>query len=409
MFKRMKIGIVTNLYPPFARGGAENIIVRTVGELLTMGHEVFVITGQPKQFGKGLTLDRSSTERIYRFFPKNLYFSLDDYRWAVPARIIWHLLDALEWSSAKRVGKILRNERPDVVITHNLKGIGLRVPEVIRRLDIPHVHIVHDLQLIYPSGLLIAGHEHKRWWSRPIYSLYQLYCQREIGNPQAVISPSEYLKAAYLKAGFFKRTAVEVLRNPLPSAGSIVPRPPQRQPGPLNLFYIGQLAGHKGVDFLLEAFQKLPMDARLLIVGDGPLRGHVETAATADKRIRYLGFLPSQELSKFFSGVDAVVVPSLCYENSPTVIYEALSAGVPVIAADIGGVGELVRAGENGYLFKPGNQEDFLRCVSEFDKNKEVMIADGQKLRASVADYALDKYAKRLLEILTTVINRQDG
>ena len=47
----MKIGIVTNLYPPFARGGAENVIVRTVEQLLGLGHDIFIITGQPKNQG----------------------------------------------------------------------------------------------------------------------------------------------------------------------------------------------------------------------------------------------------------------------------------------------------------------------------------------------------------------------
>ncbi|MDQ5952614.1 MAG: hypothetical protein QG626_743 [Patescibacteria group bacterium] len=54
----MKIGIITNLYPPHTRGGAENVIVRTVGQLLALGHDVFVITGQPKRLGGAVTLDK---------------------------------------------------------------------------------------------------------------------------------------------------------------------------------------------------------------------------------------------------------------------------------------------------------------------------------------------------------------
>ncbi|MFZ2681928.1 MAG: glycosyltransferase family 4 protein [Patescibacteria group bacterium] len=398
----MKIGIITNLYPPHSRGGAENVIVRTVGQLLAMGHDVFVITGQPKRFGKKITLDRSSTERVYRFFPKNLYFTLDDYKYPKFVRLFWHIIDALGWHSANLVRQILSDERPDVVITHNLVGIGLNIPRVIRALDLPHVHVMHDLQLLYPSGLLLAGHEQLPLWVKPAYAVYRQVCRARIGDPDVVISPSEYLGKAYLEAGFFGGTTLKVLRNPPPAQGA--PRALQRPEGPLRLFFVGQLAEHKGIEFLLKAYARIQQECHLLIVGDGPLRSVVEKAAEANKNIRYLGFMPPGELSKFFSVVDAVVVPSLCYENSPTVIYEALNAGLPVVASRIGGVGELVQEGVSGFLFTPGDENDLLRAIQELDLHKVELIASGDAIRATVADFALDKYADRLTEIIKHMI-----
>jgi glycosyltransferase involved in cell wall biosynthesis len=403
----MKIGIVTNLYPPHTRGGAENVIVRTVGQLLAMGHDVFVITGQPRSAGTGISLDQSSTERVYRFFPRNIYFTLNDYKYPAVMRIFWHIIDAFSWSAPAQVRKIVKQEQPDVVITHNLKGIGLNTPRVIRAENIPHIHVLHDVQLIYPSGLLMAGHERMPWYARPWYALYRYFCRVRIGDPDIVLSPSEYLKTAYSEAGFFKGTKIRVLRNPPPTQSSA--RPLQRRPGPLRLFYVGQLAHHKGIEFLLSAFRKLNQDRRLLVVGDGLLRPEVEAAAEADKNIRYLGYMPPGELSKFFAAVDAVVVPSLCYENSPTVIYEALNAGLPVVASRIGGVGELIQEGVTGYLFTPGNEQDFLRAVAELDFHKEQLIANGDNIRASVSDFALDKYADRLVEIIRDIVSKSQA
>jgi glycosyltransferase involved in cell wall biosynthesis len=367
-----------------------------------LGHDVFVITGQPRKFGKQITLDRSSTERVYRFFPRNLYFTLDDHKYPKFIRLFWHFIDAFGWNAPGAVKHILQEERPDVVITHNLKGIGLNTPRVIRDAQIPHIHVLHDLQLLYPSGLLLAGQEVLPWWTRPAYKLYQYLCRVRIGNPDIVLSPSEYLRKAYLEAGFFSQTKVRVLRNPPPAQSA--PRSAQRPVGPLRLFFVGQLADHKGIEFLLEAYKHLDIDSRLLIVGDGPLRARVEKAVEQNKNIRYLGFMPPGELSKFFSVVDTVVVPSLCYENSPTVIYEALNAGLPVVASRIGGVGELIQEGVSGYLFTPGDQTDLLRALRELDQNKERLIAAGDVIRATVADYALDKYADRLLEIIHDII-----
>ncbi|MCR4312312.1 MAG: glycosyltransferase, partial [Candidatus Uhrbacteria bacterium] len=130
----MKIGIVTNLYPPYARGGAENVIVRTVEQLLALGHDVFVISAQPKEKGRNVTLGRLSLERVYRFFPNNIYFTLDDHAYPWGVRLFWHIIDAFSWSGAEAVRTVLRDERPDVVITHNLKGIGLRIPGAIQKL-----------------------------------------------------------------------------------------------------------------------------------------------------------------------------------------------------------------------------------------------------------------------------------
>lgn len=403
----MKIGIITNLYPPHSRGGAENVIVRTVGQLLAMGHDVFVITGQPKADGVQISLDQSSTERVYRFFPRNLYFTLDDYKYPIWVRFFWHIIDALTWSSPAKVRQILRQEQPDVVITHNLKGIGLNTPRVIRAEGIPHVHVLHDVQLIYPSGLLMYGHENMPWYVSPAYAAYRLACRSLIGQPNVVVSPSEYLKNAYTEVGFFKHTKVRVLRNPPPASST--PRSPNRSPGPLLLLYVGQLAHHKGVEFLLEAYKQLKQDRRLLIVGDGPLRTLVEVTGQQDKSIRYLGYMPPGEVNKFYATVDAVIVPSLCYENSPSVIYEALNAGLPVVASRIGGVGELIQEGMSGYLFTPGDRVDFTRAINLLDANKDRLIAAGDEIRATVADFALDKYADRLIEIINSIVQKQQA
>ena len=210
----MKIGIVTNLYPPHARGGAENVIVRTVEQLLSMGHDIFVITGQPKEKGVETSLGKVSIERVYRFFPSNVYFTLDDYKHRWPIRLFWHIIDAFSSSGANAVKTILADEKPDVVITHNLKGIGLRIPEAIQGMGIPHVHIMHDLQLVIPSGLRMFGQEKEPWYARPGYLAYRAICRARLGKPSMVISPSQFLIDEYKKVGFFKEPDVRFMPNP---------------------------------------------------------------------------------------------------------------------------------------------------------------------------------------------------
>lgn len=371
------------------------MIVRTVEQLLALGHDVFVITGHPKAKGTHITLGRLSLERVYRFFPQNIYFTLDDftYRWGV--RLFWHIIDAFSWSGAEAVRTILRDEKPDVVITHNLKGIGLRIPGAIQKLGIPHIHVLHDLQLVVPSGLRMFGAEHEPWFTRPAYGMYRALCRSRMGKPSLVISPSAYLRDEYVKNGFFANTEVEVLPNPAPKFISVVRD--GRADGPLKLLFAGQLAEHKGLLFLLETLSRLPFDVKLLIAGDGPLRPVVEERAKTDKRIAYLGYTPSEELAKCMEAVDAIVVPSLCYENSPTVIYETLMAGVPLVASRIGGVGELIREGENGFLFTPGDVSDFVRALTEMHRRKDELAHRRHAIRATIEPYALSNYTQHLL------------
>lgn len=399
----MKIGIVTNLYPPYARGGAEHVVVRTVEALTEMQHDVFIITTGPKGKGKQvIDKDPTATERVYRFFPKNLYFILDDYKHVWGVRLLWHIIDAFSSHGARQVEQILEEERPDVVITHNLKGIGLRIPRVIQRRGIPHMHVVHDLQLLYPSGLLFAGKEKTPFYIAPFYRAYRWVCRRNLGRPDYVIFPSAYLKKAYLACGFFRDTQVTVMPNPAPRF-----KPDERSgrsPGPLRLLFIGQLEVHKGINFLLDEFQKLEIDAQLIIAGEGTYAEKVKKAAEKNKRITHLGYVSLEQLVNCFGIADALIVPSLCYENSPTVIYESLSAGVPVIASDIGGVGELVQNGVNGFLFAPGSKSGFVRTLWKLDEQKEYFSERQEEIKKTVAPYQLEKYTKRLVEKLQKIV-----
>ncbi|MCR4312590.1 MAG: glycosyltransferase, partial [Candidatus Uhrbacteria bacterium] len=272
------------------------------------------------------------------------------------------------------------------------------------KLGIVHIHVLHDLQLIVPSGLRMLGEEVEPWYIKIGYSLYRAICRARMGKPNLVISPSTYLRDEYVQAGFFKETETMVIPNPAPKFVSVVRD--GRSNGALRLLYVGQLGAHKGVAFLLDAFAKLPFDARLLIAGDGPLRSLVEERAKADKRIMYLGYTQPEEVVKCMEAADVLVVPSLCYENSPTVIYETLMAGVPLVAARIGGVGELIQEGTNGFLFAPGDVEDFVRAATEMDRRKDELSQRRRAIRATIEPYELHYYADRLLAEISRITGK---
>lgn len=389
----VKIGLVSNLYPPVARGGAEQIAHRVAHELLARGHEVFVVS-TTKDWRPRPAVSESYVERIYRFRPWNFYHPLDDYRQPFAVRAAWHLLDTFSRHPAKALGMVLDAEKPDVVITHNLKGLGMQTVGAIRAWGIHHIHTIHDVQLSIPSGLLTYGEEQsflndsflQRWYEKQMRSI--------VGSPEVIVSPSRFLAEFYRARGFFPHSRVEVIPNPTPNVA--VAARGARKGGPLRLLFAGQLERHKGVKFLLEALGDCDSPCELHVAGEGTLTGYVRGFAERDPRVTYHGFCSLENLMKLFVLSDAVVVPSLCYENSPTVIYESFAAGVPVVAADIGGVGELVRDGENGLLFRPGDRDNLKNALRRLADNRDRLWTQADAIRAAVKDFSLVNYVSKL-------------
>jgi glycosyltransferase involved in cell wall biosynthesis len=125
--------------------------------------------------------------------------------------------------------------------------------------------------------------------------------------------------------------------------------------------YIGPLAPHKGAHVLVNAFNSIDatLEAKLVIYGD-----HESDYVTALKRnvrrsgVQFRPPYPYADLPKVLEEIDCVVVPPIWYDNAPQVVFEALSAGVPVIGSRIGGIPDFIRDHENGLLFLPGDAED---------------------------------------------------
>jgi glycosyltransferase involved in cell wall biosynthesis len=97
---------------------------------------------------------------------------------------------------------------------------------------------------------------------------------------------------------------------------------------------------------------------------------------------------------------DVLVVPSLCYENSPTVIYESLGMGMPVLAADIGGVAELIKEGLNGWVFPANDWEAMNKKILGIQKQRDKVKAMGDNCRVSVKDNSLEKYTDKILKLI---------
>jgi len=377
----MKIVLINNLYAPWSRGGAERIAEKTVEGLEKAGHEVFVITTAPTG---------SRTPNI--FYLPSLFYNLEKYPFSV--RFFWHLWDILNFTNYFKIKKILQEQKPDLVITNNLQGIGFLLPRLLRRLKIKHIHILHDIQLLHPSGLMFWGQE--KLLNSPHAKIYQALMRRLLGSPIVVISPSKWLLAEHEKRGFFNYSKKVVLPNYFSERRLVENTKYKIHNTKYNFLYVGQIEEHKGVKFLVETFIKFLSEnnqqAELIIVGGGSRLDELKKIAADKKQIKILGRKNAGEVAELMLSSDCLIVPSLCYENSPTVIYEAIAAGLPVIGARLGGITELLEVA-GGILFEPGNQNDLLEKMTLVFTHPE----ESDRMRKQEAAYQPPDY---IIEIL---------
>ncbi len=123
---------------------------------------------------------------------------------------------------------------------------------------------------------------------------------------------------------------------------------------------IGRLAPQKGFPLLVQAVDRLRhegVELQLTIIGEGPLRGTLETAIRArslESHVRLTGWVSNQELGELLTASRLFVMPSLA-EGVPVAIMDAFMHHRPVVVADVGGIAELVEHGKSGWVVPPGS------------------------------------------------------
>jgi hypothetical protein len=265
------------------------------------------------------------------------------------------------------------------------------------------------------------------------FFLRKRYIQTFLGDVDLFLTPSQFLANRYIAWGLpaekilvlenmppqmhglepaqaASRLAAETLFGNTPQAGPTgqtgkrggksvtqVPQFDDAAPRKLRFGFFGQMSPLKGIAILIDAAKILhsaDIEAVSIdIFGDysnQPLEYQEAVKAALEEagpNVVYNGRYENAEVRRLMSRVDAVIVPSIWWENSPVVIQEAFSCGKPVICSNIGGMAEKVRDGIDGLHFEAGRPQHLARLLANLAKRPEI-LEQAAALDAHLAAYA---------------------
>lgn len=380
----MKIAIFSDTFPPHINGVA-NVAYRSAIELASAGHEVNVFTAS-----NSLHKEYSDTS-----FVKKNGFNLIRIP-SIPAFVYpgFRLAFPLGASS-----KFLKKIKPDIIHTHTPLAIGWRSVFAAKLLHIPIVGTHHTF---YNHYLKHARLDYN--WAKKISWRYVVgYYNR----CDVVFSPSKSLADELISHGLKK--PIKVLPNSVDKAFckkiSLIEKKKLKKSFGISgksLVYMGRISYEKSVDQVVKAVgqvvKKMPK-ITLLIVGDGPEKKSLEKLVGdlgIKKNVIFTGFLEGGRLVESLQASDIFVTASKT-ENMPLSVLEAMSASLPVVAADALGIPEIVKNNVNGFLVKPNDPKDMARKIIKVLSDDKVLdrFSNGS---TTMSAYFSEKIATQSLE-----------
>jgi len=220
-----------------------------------------------------------------------------------------------------------------------------------------------------------------------------------LSGARLYVCPSESLRRIASGWRTVPPERIRVVPNPV-AAPELPPRDELRRRHGFSGFTLvaaGRLVPQKALDVALQALARCE-GARLVVVGEGPERRRLEELA-GGRPVRFLGACPRDVVFELLAAADAVLLSS-SWENFPHAVVEGLAAGTPVVATDVGGVGEIVHDGVNGLLVPPGDAEGLAGAIGRLAGDGTLRERLRAAARGSVSGYAPSAIYGRLESLL---------
>lgn len=348
----MKILILHNYYRQ--PGGEDGTVHRESMLLRAAGHQVTTYSRHNREIDEGSLSGKIKTA----------------------SKAIW------AQDSYRELITLINNEKPDLAHFHNtFHMISPSAYYACRDTNIPVVQTLHNYRLYCAPGIfyrngaiceeclehsLLRGVQHGCYReSRPQTTAVALTLKihRRLQTWERIvdcyIAPTNFVRTKFVAAGL---PPDKVFVKP----NFVDPDPGERNDKGEYAIFAGRLTVEKGLRTLIAAWGLLERNIRLVIIGDGPLRGELEqlTAQKGMCNVEFKGSLPNGETIKAMKAAKFLIFSSEWYETFGTTIVEAFACGIPVLCSNLGAMQELVEDGRTGLHFAPGVPADLAAKVS---------------------------------------------
>ena len=292
----------------------------------------------------------------------------------------------LSFNLAPRVKSFLARERFDVVHVHE-PFMPLLPFQFLRYAD---SNLVATLHATRDGGSRMYAYSRfliKPWWDRI----------------QGRIAVS---RAALKMIGRYFADRYRIIPNGIdyPHFASDVPPIPRYMDGRRNILFVGRQEKRKGLPYLLQAYARLKRerpDIRLIVVGpDGGMRAACERYVQQHQLedVVFTGLVPYEQLPRYYKTADVFCAPNTGHESFGIVLLEAMAAGTPIVASDIGGFADVLEDGEEGLLVPPRDADALAAAVGRLlsDAALREQMGGAGTLRAE--HYSWERVSARVLE-----------
>jgi glycosyltransferase involved in cell wall biosynthesis len=397
----------------YPKGGAEISLFTTADLLEKKGHTISYFAMQHPQ--------NLPT-------PFNSYFvSQVDYEnnpgFIQQLRTTGRLLYSFE--AKNKIAQLIKSESPDIAHLNNIyHQISPSIIDTLKKNRIPIVMTLRDYKLTCPVYTHLSHNQvcdecrkhrfykvvthrcTKNSFLKSTINMVEMYLHHSIlhiyNKVDCFIAPSKFLRDKTLELGF-KGNIVH-----LPNFIDVSEYIPVYPATENSLVYFGRLSEEKGLFTLLDAIKRL--DIQLKIIGDGPQKELLLQKIKQEQisNVSLLGYKNRKELLPEIQQSIGVVIPSEWYENNPRAILESFAVGKPVIGSNIGGIPELVKDSETGFLFTPGNSEALRDKIIQMKSNLQKTREMGRTARHFVeTNLNPDKHYQQLIEIYEQAMGKK--
>ena len=355
---------ILQVIPYFGLGGAEIMCENLVEALIDASNDVTVISLYSTK--------TPITERLEKRGVKIIYLD---------KRV------GLDFSIAKKMLKIINEEKPDVIHTH-LASLKYAYSAVKKsKIKIPIVHTVHS---IAQKESPLRDRIFNRFWYK---------------NGKVIpVALSKEIQKTVLQVYGLDEQDVPIVFNGL-NFSKCIQKQAYSSDEKIKLLHIGRFTAEKNHQCIIDAVRLLTdsgVNVSLKLIGEGPLKAEIEQNVRElglDSVVEFMG--AQSNVYPFLSDADVFMLPSI-YEGIPLSLVEAIGTGLPIVASNVGGIPDMIENEVNGLIITP-DAESLASAIKRLVESEELREKLGKNALSESDRFSAKNMAKKYLEIYDTL------